>query len=1800
MVNIQPCAIVLLIKLQFNTVVLKKMDSGSLDSDSLRRKRGVAKGKFRRKVKLFYTHVRKESSSEVLKLISEDIEKSFEEIESYHTQLIEHRESTVSDEEDQYMETLEYERLEIRCMIEKKLDNKSGNKKVKLKPFDPPRFTGNVRDWPTFKKTFDKLVVPQYGTEPYALLQCLESEAKELVRGVEDDFSAMMSRLEEEYSHTGRILESILGDIRKLKPIPEGANKSMIEAVNTIERCWLDLKKLNLESELSNNTNLVMIEKLLPPNLKREWIIIYKSLNPEDPAFPKLMEFMIRERSILRHRGDEKTTRIHSHSVMGEVGFETAASKTCVSSQTSNNPLTLSNVLEVIKEVRNKQVEYQRQVSEFIQNTNNAIKALSKPTTNSDLREQCWFHKSNNHGIQRCSTFASLSSDDKMQALRENNVCFSCLKPGHSSRNCRRRVCCEIIVEGGGKCGRMHHSLLHDVFRVMPSVTTVSSTKSRDGVLLSISYVISKGVRVAVLWDSGSDISIITHRMAKHLGLKAVSDMVVNVTKVGNQTEEIHTKSYIVPLMDLDGKIWEIEVCAMEEISSPVKKLNLSEAISLLDLESLDVSRPEGKLDLLIGSDYASLLPQVVKSVGNLQLCMNVFGYCIRGSHSSVQDVSNNTLTVQINHVSLSYGLDKISVTPLNKVKDHFENMLTVENLGIQYALKCGNCECGSCPVSGKYTMKEERELKLIEEGISYDSGSKRFTASYAFISNPNQLPNNYYQALVRLRSTEKRLKRLGAEYTQNYVDQMEDMVSRGVARKLSLEEVKSYKGPVFYLPHHEVLKPTSTSTPIRIVFNSSASYLGISLNDCLAKGPDVLSNMLGILLRFRQHTVAVAGDIRKMYNTILISERDQHCHRFLWRNMEAERDADVYVLNTVTFGDRPSSIIAILCLHQAASMKLDYQETGSRIKCDSYVDDILTSLPTDSEAKKFIEETEELLSCGGFRIKHWIISGNHEGRDLQAVNVLDSEEEKVLGLIWVPKGDHFSFKMRVNFSKKYKNVFVEPDIVQSQLRSRFPSVLTRRIVLSQYALVFDPLGILVPFTLQAKLMLRELAEMVDEENNKLGWDSPMPSVMYDKWFQWLFGMFEVEKLLINRCVCPTEYTGRPSLIIFCDASSSAVGCCAYVRWKVRSGKYFNILLAAKGKLAPQKQTTIPRLELNAAVLACRLRTFIVQEMSYDFEYVLHVTDSAIVRAQINNDKLRFSTYVAVRIAEIQSKSKPEEWYWTSSSNNPADLATRCRTIEEISYDSTWQYGPEYMKSSLEHWPISNQSNCELPDIVNTNVHVIDTVEVKMEPVIDVARFSSYHKLLRTTARVLKSQAAKSLLSLKNEPNGNDIEKAELWWIRQVQATLPPNWPIRFKRLVPYIGTDGIVKVGGRLQANNWNNKEFILIPREHPFTKLYVNHIHNIDHAGAESTLTRVQSKFWIPGVRRYVKSVRFKCVVCKKIDKRTKGQCMGPLPSERLAPAPPFYNCSCDIFGPFHVKDTIKKRITGKVYGVVFNCLITRAVYIDLAEGYDTESFLNTLRRFVAIHGFPKTMFSDSGSQLVCANKNLVDMVNRWNVNQITAFGSCEGMTWCFNKSADAPWENGCAESLIRLIKRALVLSVGSRIVTFNILQTAFFEIAALLNSRPIGIKPGSGCVYDTYLCPNDLLLGRSGRNVPPGVWDESQSYKKSFEFLQSVTNEFWRRWNRDFLPTLLIRQKWHHDVRNVRVGDIVIVQDSNVIKGEWKLAIVEDASPGTDGKVRDVTLRFGTKDNSQVIVKRSVHRIVVILPIEEQQNE
>lgn len=1750
---------------------------------TLKKRRASTKGKLTRKVTLFKEGLDRGDHLAALKSNYEGVLEAFQCLESINENIIDFLCENGSDdqlEKEAQQYVLESERVKneaqaLMCKAEAER-NLSCKPKVKVKAFEPPKFDGNVRDYPNFKEDFKNLVKGAYGADPYALKMCLSGDALQTIRGAEGNYDEMFERLDDKYGNARKIVDLVIGDLKCLRKISDGNTKDFIKMVDQVEQCSLDLKKVNLSDELNTANVVSNIERVLPSLQKREWVKRAETVSTTNQLFPELLKFLKEEKRVLEYmnsnvrisNGDE----VSVHSV----------------NNTSGNGAE-SDLLNLVRKMSSDQQAKNREFESCIVSLTQMVKGTNIKAENNN--GGCWLHNNANHDIMDCYKFKIMNNKNRFEMAKNHGICYKCLRGYHSARNCNTGKLCDVMIEGQGPCNRNHHSLLHPEVREGALHNAVSGKSSTA--LLNISVVHSRNQPVNVLWDSGSDVSLITHRMAKKLGLKG-KDINLSMIKVGNVIEHQSSKEYCIPLMHKTGKVWDINVIGINEISTTIKEVDLSQIPELFEgISTLDVCRPRGEIDILIGTNYSELLPRVIQTKEGLQLLENQFGLSIRGRHSEITGSVNtsHSIVVRTHNLSNMVHLNEIAIESEVSLKDQLDRFFTIEDTGIESDKECIKCLSRGWPKT-VLNLKEERELALIEKGLAYDDTQKCWIASYPWIKDPNQLKNNIKVAIARLITTENRLRKLDIEYARNYQSEVEDMVRRKIARKLSEREIRDYNGPVYYIHHHEVLKPDSSSTPMRIVFNSSASYMGQKLNDFWAKGPNILNNLLGVLFRFRQEKIAIAGDISKMYHTIKISTLDQHTHRFLWRDMDSNRQPDHYVLNSVTFGDRPSGVIATLALRQTVNIfGSDFPEVEDMIMNNTYVDDILHSTDDIDRALRLIRDTEEILSHGRFHVKYWVISGCHENHDF---NVMESNCEKILGLKWKPKEDYFFFSVNVNFSPRIRKIRSGPKLQRHEIEAKFPQFLTRRMILSQIASLYDPLGFAVPVILQAKMMMRSMITRSHSGDKGIDWIDPLDTSMVNKWKQFFVNLYELEELTFRRTLKPSNAFGRPTLIIFSDGSMHAYGACAYVRWQIDENKFIASLIVAKNKVAPVKQLSIPRLELCGALVAARLRETIVQQFTWDFEAIFHIVDSSIVRSQIQKESQGFNTFVAVRIAEIQSKTDPREWWWTDSSKNIADLTSKPCGPKDIGKNSTWQNGPKFLASPVTEWPIRQTFEEQIPDrpgIVMTIAR--NRMEATNLSTINLERFGSYSKLLRVTCRVRAVFKCKSLKGIFKEPTVEDVNEAETMWVKEMQKDMP-DWEVRFKRLGPKLN-DGVIVVGERISKwlkENWNQESFVLIPSSHPVTKLYISSLHKRDHAGIETTLAKLQRKFWVPGARKVIRTIKENCVLCRKLAKKTENQCMGQVKDERLKPAPPFYHTAVDLFGPFTIKDTVKRRTHSKAYGVIFNCLATRAVYLDLAEGYNTEDFLSTFQRFIAIRGAPKFIYSDKGTQLVSASKRL------------GSIGMEEGVTWIFSRPSDAPWYNGASESLIKSVKRCLCITVGESILTFGDLQTAMFSISNMMNERPIGVKPAFNLELGSYLCPNDMLLGRSSSHCPSGIYDINGSFKRRLAFVQRIVDSFWKKWQRDYFSTMLCRQKWHITRRNVRIGDIVLVQDSNTVRGAWKLAQVIRATQGCDGNVRDVDLRYkiikdgkgydGSKDR---FMSRSVHRLVVLLPVEEQ---
>ena len=1276
---------------------------------------------------------------------------------------------------------------------------------------------------------------------------------------------------------------------------------------------------------------------------------------------------------------------------------------------------------------------------------------------------------------------------------------------------------------------------------------------------------------------------------------------------VGGQITKIESTQYPINLVDKAGKSVEFNVIGIEKISSPIVPTDLDAAAKILNVLPESINRPmTGEIDILIGIKYAAFHPERIKSIGHLTLYENRFGRTIAGFHPHIKEttkIDESCAVVkiaQVLHVTLvskSFPeTETLGTEPAKPVSCELQlpsSFLEREELGTSSSPKCGSCKCGNCHPGGKQmSLKEENEYNMIENNLQFVEKKGRWMANYPWIRNPSDLKNNCTVAFAVLRSTEKRLMS-NSDHKEVYSKQISDMLERGAARKVTQEEIARYNGPKFYISHHAVMKPDSKSTPCRIVFNSSAKFMGLSLNDCLAKGPSLLNNLLGILMRFRENRFAFIGDIKKMFHSIDIPQSDQMMHLFLWRDCDLKSKPSTYAMTVVNMGDRPSATIAQIALRKSAEAAAEvYPESSELILKNSYMDDIPGSVRSDTELFQRMTEIEEILRTKGFKIKGWYHNAKKSADETQMSLPLitmsgvdkytaEAVTEGVLGMMWNTQTDTLSFK-------EGKPCLIAP-------------VSSKRTILSKMNSIYDPLGLLAPFTTQAKTIMRRAWSV----EPKLGWDSPLPPDIKSEWQKVLSLFNDILKLSFPRPTCPFEATEPPILVIFLDASIHVYGAVAYLRWKSIDA-YTSHLVMAKSRMAPLKTLDIVRLELSAGVISVRIRQTIETEMKQSVKKVVHLTDSEIVHAMVHRQSYGFNTYVGNRVGEIQTMSDPNEWAWISGSpdENIADIITRGCGPLELSSMSTWQQGPSFLSLPEEDWPVRFPvKETVIPEehmkkSTKTNV-VAATVQIDDDSSsgIDPTGCSRWQVLVMATARIIRlvKRYKKGSRSSDSEPTLEDHQEAELFWIKSAQKKINLD---ACKKLSPIV-EDGVYRVGGRTErwmGCTWNQQKFILMPKKNHISTLIARDMHNKGgHLGIASSMSKVRLRFWIIGLKTLMKAIIRDCRKCKERLMSLQSQIMSTLPIERIKPAPPFACVAIDYFGPFVTRGEVQKRTRGKAYGVLFTCLVSRAVYVDIADDYSTDGFLQVLRRFSSLRGWPAMIYSDPGTQLVGASNELRRITQNLEWEEIKRYGYPHQTQWKFSPP-DGQWFNGAAESMVKTIKRSITAAVGEAIMRFSELQTVVFESAGLVNERPIGNHPATP-EESTYLTPNDLLLGRATRRAPQGPFKERCNYKHRHDYVQSVVSCFWKRWMNEVFPNMVMRPKWHTEHRNLEVGDVVLVQDSNAIRGQWKMALVEEVMASDDGKVRRVMIEYNTERGTRSRIERPVRKLILLAPAKEQ---
>ena len=375
---------------------------------------------------------------------------------------------------------------------------------------------------------------------------------------------------------------------------------------------------------------------------------------------------------------------------------------------------------------------------------------------------------------------------------------------------------------------------------------------------------------------------------------------------------------------------------------------------------------------------------------------------------------------------------------------------------------------------------------------------------------------------------------------------------------------------------------------------------------------------------------------------------------------------------------------------------------------------------------------------------------------------------------------------------------------------------------------------------------------------------------------------------------------------------------------------------------------------------------------------------------------------------------------------------------------------------------------------------------------------------------------------------------------------------------------DGIIRVGGRLTKAPipYEAKHQALLSPGHPLSRLLAQDIHERHfHVGREHTLALVRQQFWILRGKSFVRRIINECLLSKRRAKPTV-PVMASLPRERLALCkPPFTNTGVDYFGPISVK---RGRVTEKRWGCIFTCLTTRAVHLEVAGDLSTDSFIVALRRFRGRRGNPKTIRSDNGTNFVGANRELGEALRSLSQERITGELSRKEITWYFNPPS-SPHMGGIFESMVKQVKRAMKTVINDQVLPEETLHTVLVETEAIVNSRPLTPVSDDPNDYEA-LTPNHFLIGRASPNSLPGRFEEREvNSRKRWRMAQALADMIWRRWRKEYLPTLTMRSKWNKEQRNLKEGDLILLKSDDVPRSHWPLGRILKTFPGSDGRVR-----------------------------------
>ncbi|XP_053691672.1 uncharacterized protein LOC128740170 [Sabethes cyaneus] len=908
------------------------------------------------------------------------------------------------------------------------------------------------------------------------------------------------------------------------------------------------------------------------------------------------------------------------------------------------------------------------------------------------------------HRTRYCDDFKKLNYNDRTAIVKKWKLCHMCLNE-HGETRCRFKGHCSI-----GGCNERHHALLHlpaTQKRVPQSSTTpfslncnVHDSEQQPVIFRVVPIRIYNGNRfldVVAFLDEGSSYSLMDSSVAKKLKLSGAWKPILIKWTAGMSRLESESRciDLSISAKGSEEKFLLRNVHTVQQLQLPEQKVRFAEVTTRFKhLHDLPVEcDQDGPPKILIGLKHLHVYAPLESRVGEPGEPIAVrtkLGWTIYGP----QNCDEGQVGFAGTH----------SVFTDQDLHELLRSHYTMENAGVSVT---------TLPESAA-----DRRARDLLEKTTMRIGD-RFQTGLLWKNDKPQLPDSLPMALKRMKALERKLSK-NPELEQNVERQIEEYQRKGYAHVASPQELaESEPGKVWFLPLNVVLNHRKPGKA-RLVWDAAAAVQGRSLNSELLKGPDFLTSLPVVMCTFRERPIGFTGDIMEMYHQIQIQPSDRSAQRFLYRPKSSDQPL-IFIMDVATFGSSCSPCSAQYIKNRNAQEFVDqFPDAVQAIVNKHYVDDYLDSTVTVSEAIKRASEVAYIHSRAGFFIRNWASNSTEflqhfsEQQNKQQLVHFNPEKEngteRVLGVSWDTTEDVLRFGVKLR-----------PDLEEFLEREQRP---TKRILLSIVMSFFDPLGLWALFTVFGKIIIQDLWRKGNT------WDMPIDDESAQQWLKWIELLPKVQSMKIPRYYFHSATSSELEnlqLHIFADASENAYGCVAYFR-AVVNGQPNCTLVTAKSKVAPLQYTSIPRMELQAAVLAARLSVSVKSNHTLSIKQLIIWVDSNTVLSWICSDHRKYKQYVAHRIGEILSVTSTTDWRWVPTRNNIADVLTKWGTKgPPLESNGEWVNGPAFLYRPEEEWPQRAPVKADVEE--ELRAHFLFHEITLFDSVVDFSRFSRWTKL---------------------------------------------------------------------------------------------------------------------------------------------------------------------------------------------------------------------------------------------------------------------------------------------------------------------------------------------------------------------------------------------------------------------------------------------------------------------------------------